>query len=112
MVVIRLPVRWDKTVIVVMNEVRVSSPYLPESVSGGTPAANDRVKKVVRHLKDDTSCFKLILYQRSLKHKRTNQHYTLLTYSILFFFFFFSFSSLSWRGGGCKLVVVVSDGMV
>lgn len=41
--------RWDKTVIVVMNEVRVSSPYLPESVSGGTPAANDRVKKVVRH---------------------------------------------------------------
>ncbi|PRQ57384.1 putative Anticodon-binding domain-containing protein [Rosa chinensis] len=24
-----LPVRWDKTVIVVMNEVRVSSPYLP-----------------------------------------------------------------------------------
>lgn len=41
--------RWDKTAIVVMNEVRVSSPYLPESVSGGTPAANDRVKKVVRH---------------------------------------------------------------
>ncbi|KAK6922129.1 LSM12, anticodon-binding domain [Dillenia turbinata] len=42
-----LPVRWDKTVIVVMNEVRVSSPYLPESVSGGTPAANERVKKVL-----------------------------------------------------------------
>ncbi|EXB82642.1 hypothetical protein L484_027823 [Morus notabilis] len=42
-----LPVRWDKTVIVVMNEVRVSSPYLPESVRGGTPAANDRVKKVI-----------------------------------------------------------------
>ncbi|PON46584.1 Anticodon-binding domain containing protein [Parasponia andersonii] len=42
-----LPVRWDKTVIVVMNEVRVCSPYLPESVSGGTAAANDRVKKVV-----------------------------------------------------------------
>ncbi|KAF9677537.1 hypothetical protein SADUNF_Sadunf08G0117900 [Salix dunnii] len=42
-----LPVRWDKTVIVVMNEVRVSSPYLPECVSGGTPAANDRVKKVL-----------------------------------------------------------------
>ncbi|KAK6242038.1 hypothetical protein SCA6_007427 [Theobroma cacao] len=44
---VRLPVRWDKTVIVVMNEVRVSSPYLPESVSGGTPAANERVKKVL-----------------------------------------------------------------
>lgn len=45
--VTRLPVRWDKTVIVVMNEVRVSNPYLPESVSGGTAAANDRVRKVV-----------------------------------------------------------------
>ncbi|KAI4382587.1 hypothetical protein MLD38_008533 [Melastoma candidum] len=42
-----LPVRWDKTVIVVMNEVRVNSPYVPESVSGGTPAANERVKKVL-----------------------------------------------------------------
>ncbi|XP_059648978.1 uncharacterized protein LOC132294945 [Cornus florida] len=42
-----LPVRWDKTVIVVMKEVRVCSPYLPESVSGGTPAANERVKKVL-----------------------------------------------------------------
>lgn len=47
MVITRLPVRWDKTVIVVMNEVRVSSPYLPESVSGGTPSANDRVRKMV-----------------------------------------------------------------
>ncbi|KAL8052583.1 hypothetical protein ABFX02_05G014300 [Erythranthe guttata] len=42
-----LPVRWDKSTIVVMNEVRVSSPYLPESVLGGTPAANDRVRKVL-----------------------------------------------------------------
>ncbi|KAL2344291.1 hypothetical protein Fmac_005576 [Flemingia macrophylla] len=42
-----LPVCWDKTVIVVMNEVRVSSPYHPESVFGGTAAANDRVKKVL-----------------------------------------------------------------
>ncbi|KAI3795996.1 hypothetical protein L1987_38657 [Smallanthus sonchifolius] len=42
-----LPVRWDKTVIMVMNEVRVSSPYLAESVTGGTPAANERVKKVL-----------------------------------------------------------------
>ncbi|KAK9050956.1 hypothetical protein SSX86_027581 [Deinandra increscens subsp. villosa] len=42
-----LPVRWDKTVIVVMNEVRVSSPYLAESVTGGTPAANERVRKVL-----------------------------------------------------------------
>ncbi|XP_073143712.1 uncharacterized protein [Henckelia pumila] len=42
-----LPVRWDKTIIVVMNDVRVSSPYLPESVTGGTPAANERVRKVL-----------------------------------------------------------------
>ncbi|CAA6670063.1 unnamed protein product [Spirodela intermedia] len=42
-----LPIRWDKTDIIVMNEVRVSSPYLPENVVGGTPAANDRVKKVL-----------------------------------------------------------------
>ncbi|KAG6766064.1 hypothetical protein POTOM_030129 [Populus tomentosa] len=45
--ILALPVRWDKTVIVVMNEVRVSSPYLADCVSGGTPAANDRVKKVL-----------------------------------------------------------------
>lgn len=42
-----LPVRWDKTVIVVMNDVRVSNPYHAENVRGGTPAANDRVKKVL-----------------------------------------------------------------
>ena len=38
--------------IVVMNEVRVSTPYFPENVSGGPAAANERVKKVVRN-----SCF-------------------------------------------------------
>ncbi|KAL9688751.1 hypothetical protein QQ045_033175 [Rhodiola kirilowii] len=42
-----LPVRWDKNVIVVMNEVRVSSPYLPESVNGGAASANERVRKVL-----------------------------------------------------------------
>ncbi|GER32321.1 LSM12-like protein [Striga asiatica] len=42
-----LPVRWDKTTIVVMNEVRVGSPYQPDSVVGGTPAANERVRKVL-----------------------------------------------------------------
>ncbi len=30
-----------------MNEVRVSHPYLPDDVIGGTPAANERVRKVV-----------------------------------------------------------------
>ncbi|KAH0465656.1 hypothetical protein IEQ34_005759 [Dendrobium chrysotoxum] len=43
----RLPVRWDKTAIVVMDEVRVNNPYFPENVNGGTPAANERVKKVL-----------------------------------------------------------------
>ncbi|KAK1619397.1 hypothetical protein QYE76_024914 [Lolium multiflorum] len=42
-----LPVQWNKTDIVVMKEVRVCSPYLPENVSGGTSAANERVKKVL-----------------------------------------------------------------
>lgn len=42
-----LPVQWEKTTIIVLNEVRVSSPYLPENVSGGTSAANGRVKKVI-----------------------------------------------------------------
>jgi len=42
-----LPVQWEKTTIIVLNEVRVSSPYLPENVSGGTSAANERVKKVI-----------------------------------------------------------------
>ncbi|KAI0518995.1 hypothetical protein KFK09_006434 [Dendrobium nobile] len=44
---LRLPVRWDKTAIVVMDEVRVNNPYFPENVNGGTPAANERVKKVL-----------------------------------------------------------------
>ena len=43
----RLPVQWEKTTIVVLNEVFVSSPYLPDNVKGGAPALNDRVKKVV-----------------------------------------------------------------
>lgn len=42
-----LPVLWDNTIIVVMNEVRVSSPYFPDNVTGGPPAANERVKKVL-----------------------------------------------------------------
>ncbi|KAL6567794.1 hypothetical protein OROGR_001462 [Orobanche gracilis] len=55
-----LPVRWEKTTIVVMNEVRVGSPYLPESVSGGTPAANERVRKVLEFEK------KRLLHSRNL----------------------------------------------
>lgn len=42
-----LSVRLDKTVIIVMNESSVSSPYIPKSVVGGTSAANERVQKVL-----------------------------------------------------------------
>ncbi|CAK9875107.1 unnamed protein product [Sphagnum jensenii] len=42
-----LPVRWENTAILVMNEVRVSQPYLPDNVIGGPPAANERVRKVL-----------------------------------------------------------------
>lgn len=42
-----LPVRWEHTDIVVMNEVRVSSPYVPDNVLGGPSAANERVRKVL-----------------------------------------------------------------
>ncbi|XP_073388471.1 uncharacterized protein [Physcomitrium patens] len=42
-----LPCRWDKTTILVMNDVFVKHPYIPESVIGGAPAANERVRKVL-----------------------------------------------------------------
>ncbi|CAM6023473.1 unnamed protein product [Sphagnum balticum] len=42
-----LPVRWENTAILVMNEVHVSQPYLPDNVIGGPPAANERVRKVL-----------------------------------------------------------------
>lgn len=44
---IRLPCTWDRTTIVVMNDVCVNHPYLPENVIGGASAANERVRKVV-----------------------------------------------------------------
>lgn len=44
-----LPVRWDKTTIVVMDDVRVSGAYRPENVVGGTSAANERVRKVLEY---------------------------------------------------------------
>ena len=34
----------------ILNEIRGSSPYLAESVTGGTPATNERVRKVVRYI--------------------------------------------------------------
>ena len=73
--------RWDKTVIVVMNEVRVSSPYLSESVTGGTPAANERVRKVVR--------YPLILkYFMRYKFDERNSLLYLEFYLFIYHFFF------------------------
>uniref|UniRef100_A0A1J3J5N9 Protein LSM12-like protein n=1 Tax=Noccaea caerulescens TaxID=107243 RepID=A0A1J3J5N9_NOCCA len=43
-----LPVQWEKKDIVVMGEVRVCSPYDSDCVTGGTNAANNRVKKVLK----------------------------------------------------------------
>jgi len=42
-----LPCRWDKTTILVMNDVCVNQPYKPENVIGGATAANERVRKVL-----------------------------------------------------------------
>lgn len=42
-----LPCRWDKTTILVMNDVCVNEPYLPQNVIGGASAANERVRKVL-----------------------------------------------------------------
>ncbi|CAI5472019.1 unnamed protein product [Closterium sp. Yama58-4] len=42
-----LPCKWDRTKIIVMDEVQVPSPYRPENVTGGSPEANERVKKVL-----------------------------------------------------------------
>lgn len=42
-----LPVAWEKTSILVLGEIRIASPYLPQSVTGGSTAARDRVKMVL-----------------------------------------------------------------
>ncbi|CAA7014365.1 unnamed protein product [Microthlaspi erraticum] len=44
----RLPVKWEKKDILVMGEVRVRSPYDSDCVAGGSNAANNRVKKVLK----------------------------------------------------------------
>lgn len=43
-----MPVHWEQRTIVVMNEVKVTSPYLPENVIGGQATANERVRIVLR----------------------------------------------------------------
>lgn len=45
-----MPCRWDKTVIVVLDEVRIVPPYAPENCTTRNPkdtATMDRVRKVV-----------------------------------------------------------------
>lgn len=60
-----------------MDEVRVTSPYLPESVIGGTPAANDRVKKVVRVLKELTKYLNLYLILKIENSSHVRFHFLL-----------------------------------
>ncbi|XP_023643739.1 uncharacterized protein LOC17894871 [Capsella rubella] len=43
-----LPTRWVNKDILVMGEVFIRSPYYPDCVDGGTRAANDRVKTVLK----------------------------------------------------------------
>lgn len=43
----RLHVKWENKDMVIMEDVRICSPYHSDSVTGGTRAANDRIKKVV-----------------------------------------------------------------
>lgn len=52
----RLPVQWEKKDILVMGEVRVCSPYDSDCVTGGSNAANNRVKKVVSVNTNVLSC--------------------------------------------------------
>jgi hypothetical protein len=72
--------------------VRVGSPYLAECVSGGTPAANDRVKKVVRHW----TGHKIVLFWEIWVEKK-------MICSCM------PLCSSSSRGRGCKLVVQVGE---
>eukprot|EP00245_Coleochaete_scutata_P011415 TRINITY_DN4232_c0_g1_i1.p1 TRINITY_DN4232_c0_g1~~TRINITY_DN4232_c0_g1_i1.p1 ORF type:complete len:190 (-),score=56.41 TRINITY_DN4232_c0_g1_i1:449-1018(-) len=41
-----LPVRWEGKSIVVMDDVRISPPYLPEDIVGGDQGVLERVRKV------------------------------------------------------------------
>ncbi|CAH8392184.1 unnamed protein product [Eruca vesicaria subsp. sativa] len=44
-------VQWDNKVIVVMENVRISSPYHSDCVTGGTRAASDQIKKVLEKVR-------------------------------------------------------------
>ena len=39
--------RWDGQVIIVMNDVRISSPYKPENCTGKTSALVETIQKMV-----------------------------------------------------------------
>ena len=41
---------WDKNVIVIMNDVRVSPPYTPDCCTGSPPLTNVIKKKVCKFL--------------------------------------------------------------
>jgi hypothetical protein len=96
----RLPVRWEKTVIVVLDEVRISSPYRPENATGGNVQSLERVRKVVsletRLLRTTCRLCHLLLSSVGLIFHPSVFHRLLL--------FLFKESMLidSWRGEPCR----------
>ncbi|XP_013717286.2 protein LSM12 homolog B-like [Brassica napus] len=47
-----LHVKWENKDMVIMEDVRICSPYHSDSVTGGTRAANDRIKKVLNNVRE------------------------------------------------------------
>ncbi|XP_018468763.1 uncharacterized protein LOC108840430 [Raphanus sativus] len=45
-------VKWDNKDIVINEDVRISSPYHSDCVTGGTRAANDQIKKVLKIVRE------------------------------------------------------------
>ena len=41
-------IRWDKSTIVVLNDVRISPPYTSEDCTGSSSSAVERIQKLVR----------------------------------------------------------------
>ncbi|XP_013618614.1 PREDICTED: protein LSM12 homolog B [Brassica oleracea var. oleracea] len=47
-----LHVKWENKDMVIMEDVRICSPYHSDFVTGGTRAANDRIKKVLNNVRE------------------------------------------------------------
>lgn len=95
----RLPCRWAKDSIVVMDEVIIAPPYEPENCKANASASYTlaRVKKVVSWIHS---------YRRATCARTTSKFSSSLFFfffPLLFFFlanFFFCYSWISWKGRG------------